>query len=75
MKLINGSNNYIDVNGTLWLRDAIVNIRLEKNEDTGKDRLTITNGLIYSYVEGKLAIKEFLKNNFRADTINEIKAQ
>ena len=71
MKLINNSNNYIDVDGILMHRDHIQKIAIEKDDDD-KERLVLASGLIYCYVYGKPEIKEFLAKNFRKDTINEI---
>ena len=74
MRLINNSGSYIDIDGTLLNRDHIQKIAIEKDEED-KERLVIATGLIYCYVYGKSKIKEFLAENFRKDTINEIRVR
>jgi hypothetical protein len=74
MKLVNNSAGFVTINETLINRGSIQKIAIENEPESegGKPRLVVSTGLISCYIYGKKEIRNFLAENYRKGTINEI---
>ena len=74
MELINKTASYIEIDGVFFNRENITAIGIERDGE-GKERFYLKTATTYGYIYGKKKIKEFLAENFRKDTINEIEVR